>query len=47
MTLVKGTKLTEMELPEEKVLQDLSRVSTAKRTARLVRGIEWTVLSTG
>ena len=45
MTLAKGTKLAEMEVPEVTVLQDLSRVSTAKRTARLVRDTEWTVSS--
>lgn len=31
------TKLIEMELPEEKVLERLNKVSTAKRQAYMVR----------
>ena len=34
-----GTKLTEMELPEEKVLEKLNAVSTAKRLANMVRAL--------
>ena len=32
-----GTKLTEMDLSEEKVLEKLNAVSTAKRLANMVR----------
>ena len=35
--LAAGTKLTEMELPEAKVLEKLNTVSTAKRLANMVR----------
>ena len=35
--LAAGTKLTEMELPEAKVLEKLNAVSTAKRLANMVR----------
>ena len=34
-----GLKLTEMVLPEEKVLEKLNAVSTAKRLANMVRSL--------
>jgi ATP-dependent RNA helicase DDX49/DBP8 len=33
-----GTKLSELELPEEQVLEDLNKVSLARRMATMVRG---------
>jgi ATP-dependent RNA helicase DDX49/DBP8 len=37
LTLYPDTKLTEMTLPENKVLEKLNAVSTAKRLANMVR----------
>jgi hypothetical protein len=39
-----GTKLTELSLPEEKVLEGLNAVSTAKRIANMVNGFLLKVL---